>query len=54
MRKRIILGAALLVAVGVIFGALLTMSFNGVGTSLGFQGEKIKLGGPTPITKVVS
>ncbi|MGO9481432.1 MAG: Do family serine endopeptidase [Candidatus Kryptoniota bacterium] len=52
MRKRIILGAALLVAVGVIFGALLTMSFNGVGTSLGFQGEKIKLGGPTPITKV--
>ncbi len=52
MRKRTIIGAALLIAVGVIFGAILTMSFNGVGASLGFQGEKVKLGGPTLITKV--
>jgi serine protease Do len=54
MRKRTILGAALLVAVGIVFGAMLTMSFNEVGRSFGFQfkGEKVKLGGPTPITKV--
>lgn len=49
MRRRTLLGAALLVAVGIVFGAFLVMSFNGVGTSFSFQGEKVKLGGPTPI-----
>jgi serine protease Do len=49
MRKRTILGAALLIAVGTVFGAFLVMSFNGVGASLGFSGEKVKLGGPAPI-----
>ncbi|MFZ1083189.1 MAG: trypsin-like peptidase domain-containing protein, partial [Candidatus Kryptoniota bacterium] len=52
MKKRTILGAALLIAVGIIFGVMLTMSFNNVGPSFGFQGEKVKLGGPAPITKV--
>ncbi len=51
MRKRTLLGAALLVAVGVVFGALLVMSFNGVGSSFGFSGEKVALGGPAPISK---
>jgi serine protease Do len=49
MRKRTLLGAALLVAVGIVFGAFLVMSFNGVGSSFSFQGEKVKLGGPAPI-----
>jgi serine protease Do len=49
MRKRTLLGAALLVAVGIVFGAFLVMSFNGVGTSFSFQGEKVKLGGPAPV-----
>ena len=31
MRKKTIIGAALLIMVGVIFGAMLTMSFNDVG-----------------------
>ncbi len=51
MRKRTLLGAALLVAVGVVFGALLVMSFNGVSTSFGFSGEKVALGGPAPIPR---
>ncbi|HUI31455.1 MAG TPA: Do family serine endopeptidase [Candidatus Acidoferrales bacterium] len=49
MRRRTIIGAALLVAVGIVFGAFLVMSFNGVGTSLSFQSEKIKLGGAPPL-----
>ena len=49
MQKRTILGAALLVAVGIVFGAFLVMSFNGVGASFSFQGEKVKLGGPAPV-----
>ncbi len=49
MRRRTLLGAALLVAVGIVFGAFLVMSFNGVGTSFSFQGEKVKLGGPAPV-----
>jgi serine protease Do len=48
MRKRTLLGAALLVAVGVVFGAFLVMSFNGVGRSFSFSGDKVKLGGPAP------
>lgn len=51
MHKRTLIGAALLVAVGVIFGALLVMSFNGVDSSFGFSGEKVKLGGPAPIAR---
>ena len=51
MRKRKLVGAALLVAVGVVFGALLVMSFNGVVASFGFSGEKVKLGGPAPISR---
>ncbi len=51
MRRRTLLGAALLVAVGIVFGAFLVMSFNGVGPSFSFQGGKIKLGGPAPIVK---
>ena len=50
MRKRTLIGAALLVAVGVIFGALLVTSFNGVGSSFGYTGEKVKLGGPAPLS----
>ncbi len=50
MRKRTLVGAALLVAVGIVFGALLVMSFNGVGNTFGFTGEKVKLGGPAPIS----
>ncbi len=49
MRKRTLVGAALLVLVGVVFGALLVMSFNGVGETFGFSGETVKLGGPTPV-----
>ncbi len=49
MHKRTILGAALLVAVGVVFGAFLVMSFNGVGAGFSFPGEKVKLGGPAPV-----
>ena len=49
MRSRAILGAALLVAVGVVFGAFLVMSFNGVGKTFSFSGDKVKLGGRTPV-----
>jgi Do/DeqQ family serine protease len=49
MRRRTILGAALLVAVGIVFGAFLVMSFNGVGRSFSFPGQKVKLGGPAPV-----
>ncbi len=49
MRKRTLVGAALLVVVGVVFGALLVMSFNGVGDTFGFSGETVKLGGLAPI-----
>ncbi len=49
MRKRTLVGAALLVLVGVVFGALLVMSFNGVGETFGFSGETVKLGGPAPV-----
>jgi Do/DeqQ family serine protease len=49
MRKRTLVGAALLVFVGVVFGALLVMSFNGVGETFGFTGETVKLGGPAPL-----
>ncbi len=49
MRKRTLVGAALLVFVGVVFGALLVMSFNGVGETFGFSGETVKLGGPAPV-----
>ncbi|HEY9167697.1 MAG TPA: Do family serine endopeptidase [Candidatus Kryptonia bacterium] len=51
MRSRTLIGAALLVAVGVVFGALLVTSFNGVGPSFGFSGEKVRLGGPAPLGK---
>ncbi len=49
MRKRTLVGAALLVLVGVVFGALLVMSFNGVGETFGYSGETVKLGGPAPV-----
>ncbi len=49
MHKRTLVGAALLVAVGIVFGALLVTSFDGVGQTFGFSGEKVKLGGPAPI-----
>lgn len=49
MRKRTLIGAALLVAVGIVFGALFVMSFNRVGDTFGFSGETVKLGGPAPI-----
>lgn len=52
MRKRSLIGAALLLIVGVIFGAMLAMSSNRTEASSGFAGEKVKLGGPPPITKV--
>ncbi len=51
LRKRTLLGAALLVAIGVVFGALFVMSFNGVGDTLGITGKKIKLGGDAPIPR---
>ncbi len=51
MRKRTLLGAALLVAVGVVFGALLVMNFNGVETSFGFSGERVALGGAAPLSR---
>ena len=49
MGKRTLVGAALLVAVGVVFGALFMMSFNGAGESFGYSGTAVKLGGPPPI-----
>ncbi len=49
MGKRTIIGAALLVMVGVVFGALLVMSFDGVGETFGYTGMEVKLGGPAPI-----
>ncbi len=49
MGKRTVIGAALLVMVGVVFGALLIMSFNGVGETFGYTGREVKLGGPAPI-----
>lgn len=49
MGKRTFIGAALLIAVGVVFGALFVMSFNGVGESFGYSGREVKLGGPAPI-----
>ena len=51
MRSRTLLGAGLLVAIGIVFGAFLVMSFNGVGKTFGFQGESVKLGGPAPAVK---
>ena len=49
MGKRTVIGSALLVMVGVVFGALLIMSFNGVGETFGYTGREVKLGGPAPI-----
>ncbi len=51
MQKRTLIGAALLVAVGIIFGALLVMSFNNVRPGFGFSGARVELGGPAPIGK---
>ncbi len=51
MRSRTLLGAALLVAIGIVFGAFLVMSFNGVGRTFSFQGEAVKLGGPPPAVR---
>ncbi len=49
MGKRTFVGAALLVTVGIAFGALFMMSFNRVGESFGYSGKAVKLGGPPPI-----
>lgn len=49
MGKRTLVGAALLVAVGIVFGALFMMSFNTTGESFGYSGRTVKLGGPAPI-----
>ncbi|MGC8652571.1 MAG: S1C family serine protease [Candidatus Kryptoniota bacterium] len=52
MHKKSFIGAALLIVTGAVFGALLVMSFNKTEPGFGFTGEKVKLGGPAPITKV--